>query len=169
MIASALLCLALNVYHESRGEPYVGQIAVAYVTLNRVEKEHKSVCDVVKEYHQFSWLNSSFHSVWKWDHGRKVVIDQKLDKSWINENKPSDRTAWRIAVYAAIAAVEHQTPDITGGSTFYHKDTIRPYWAEEKVYVTHIGQHIFYKSRGPTMINSLTFANNKSIVRIPVS
>ena len=31
----ALLCLALNIYHEARGEPLKGQIAVASVTMNR--------------------------------------------------------------------------------------------------------------------------------------
>jgi len=29
----ALACLSVNVYHEARGEPDEGQLAVAYVTL----------------------------------------------------------------------------------------------------------------------------------------
>ena len=32
-------CLALNIYHEARGEPIVGQEAVAYVTINRMHHE----------------------------------------------------------------------------------------------------------------------------------
>jgi N-acetylmuramoyl-L-alanine amidase len=36
MISAALMCLALNVYHESRSEPLQGQAAVAHVVLNRV-------------------------------------------------------------------------------------------------------------------------------------
>ena len=35
MIKTAILCLALTVYHESRGEPQAGQYAVAEVVMNR--------------------------------------------------------------------------------------------------------------------------------------
>ena len=46
-----LMCLARNVYHESRGEPMAGQYAVAEVTMNRVASRHfpDTVCDVVYE------------------------------------------------------------------------------------------------------------------------
>jgi len=37
MITAGLMCLALNVYHEARSEPMVGQYAVANVVLNRVQ------------------------------------------------------------------------------------------------------------------------------------
>lgn len=33
---SDIKCLALNIYHEVRGEPIIGQVAVAKVVLNRV-------------------------------------------------------------------------------------------------------------------------------------
>ena len=36
MIAEALVCLALNIYHEAKNQPLIGQIAVAQVTINRV-------------------------------------------------------------------------------------------------------------------------------------
>jgi N-acetylmuramoyl-L-alanine amidase len=29
MIEAAIMCLALNIYHEARGEPLAGQIAVS--------------------------------------------------------------------------------------------------------------------------------------------
>ena len=50
-----LLWLTLNVYHEARGEPEIGQLAVAHVTLNRAMEEHKSIAEVVREPYQFSW------------------------------------------------------------------------------------------------------------------
>src|SRR5688500_17063686 len=50
-----LACLSLNVYPEARGEPDTGQLAVAYVTLNRARLKQMKVCDVVVEPHQFSW------------------------------------------------------------------------------------------------------------------
>mgnify|MGYP003434613088 FL=1 len=50
-------CLVRNVYFESRGEPQKGKIAVALVTLNRVDhpKYPKSICQVVYQKNQFSW------------------------------------------------------------------------------------------------------------------
>ncbi len=51
----SLLWLSLNVYHESRGEPEIGQLAVAHVTLNRALEDNKSVADVILAPNQFSW------------------------------------------------------------------------------------------------------------------
>ncbi|NIO43392.1 MAG: hypothetical protein GTO41_26515, partial [Burkholderiales bacterium] len=47
--AQELNCLALNVYHEARGEPMAGQYAVAEVTMNRVASRRypNTVCKVV--------------------------------------------------------------------------------------------------------------------------
>lgn len=56
-----LNCLAQNIYHESRGEPYAGQLAVAFVTLNRVEDPNfpSDICKVVYQRGQFSWTNKN--------------------------------------------------------------------------------------------------------------
>ena len=55
---SDIACLALNAYHEARGEPDQGVIEVMLVTLNRVkDKRYEStVCGVVFEPYQFSWV-----------------------------------------------------------------------------------------------------------------
>ena len=37
MIAESILCLALNIYFEARSEDIASQLAVAQVTINRVE------------------------------------------------------------------------------------------------------------------------------------
>lgn len=50
---SNLDCLAANVYHEARGEPKLGQLAVAKVTLNRAKDG--DYCKTVFEPYQFSW------------------------------------------------------------------------------------------------------------------
>lgn len=54
-----LKCLAINIYHEARGEPIEGQLAVGRVTLNRVKDGRwaNTVCKVVHQKHQFSWTN----------------------------------------------------------------------------------------------------------------
>ena len=36
LLKTALMCMAMNVYHEARSEPIVGQIAVAQVVIIRV-------------------------------------------------------------------------------------------------------------------------------------
>ena len=51
MLDAALVCLATAVYFEARGEPFVGQSAVAHVVLNRVEDTRfpNDICSVVKQ------------------------------------------------------------------------------------------------------------------------
>ena len=50
-VEEELHCLALNIYHEARGEPELGKFAVANVTMNRVNDARfpKTVCDVVRQ------------------------------------------------------------------------------------------------------------------------
>lgn len=59
MLASALLCLSLNMYYEARSEPVDAQIAVAAITMNRMlDEDHpRSVCKVVYEKGAFSWTS----------------------------------------------------------------------------------------------------------------
>ena len=61
-------CLAENVYYESRGEPLKGQVAVAKVTLNRLDEGYaRSVCGVVYQQYspdsacQFEWYAIEKH------------------------------------------------------------------------------------------------------------
>lgn len=56
--AENLKCLASTVYHEARGEPATGKIAVAKVVMNRTRHENfkDSVCSVVRQKNQFSWV-----------------------------------------------------------------------------------------------------------------
>jgi N-acetylmuramoyl-L-alanine amidase len=48
------ICLTENIYHEARGEPFEGQLAVAKVTLNRA-KDLTKICQAVYAPYQFSW------------------------------------------------------------------------------------------------------------------
>ena len=116
-----LTCVALNVYHEARGEPQLGQLAVAYVTINRATKEHKDVCSVVRKAKQFSWT---------------FLVDD-----WY----PKNIKAWERAQQAAVAAAYRTQPDPTSGALYYHNLSIHPYWAKKMKVKTVIGQHIFYE------------------------
>jgi N-acetylmuramoyl-L-alanine amidase len=57
------LCLALNVYHEARGSTRQDQIAVAWVTRNRVSDRGTDYCRVIWEPRQFSWTVRSVGSL----------------------------------------------------------------------------------------------------------
>ena len=61
MFAEALVCLALNIYHEARDQPFIGQVAVAQVVMNRVHDDRypNTVCEVVKQSPTYSWSLTS--------------------------------------------------------------------------------------------------------------
>lgn len=56
-------CLAEVMYRESRGEPHIGKLAVAKVVMNRVHhpKYPKTVCKVIFQDRQFSWVSKFKH------------------------------------------------------------------------------------------------------------
>jgi spore germination cell wall hydrolase CwlJ-like protein len=116
-----ILCLAKNIYHEARGEPLEGQIAVAQVTLNRVQspRYHNSVCGVVYAYRQFSWT---------------------LDKS----KKIKDRKAWKASVDLATAVLTKSIHLPHFPALYFHTPQVNPRWNRGKQVVARIGNHIFY-------------------------
>jgi spore germination cell wall hydrolase CwlJ-like protein len=130
MLSAALMCLALNVYHEARSEPVVGQYAVAHVTINRVQSNRwpNDVCKVVKQgYHkgrhrcQFSWY-----------------CDGKSDK-------PYEELAWAKSLIVADNVLSGRILDITYGATHYHARYVRPYWSKKLLKTVAYGSHKFYK------------------------
>ncbi len=121
-------CLAMNVYHEARGEPDMGKYAVAQVTLNRVAspKYPDDVCRVVhqraRETAQFSW-----------------TLDDVTDI-------PEDSQAWIDSVRIAREVYrQEKTSEDVGDALYYHAEYVKPRWAAKKVKVAKIGRHIFYK------------------------
>ena len=128
-----LVCLTRNVYHEARGEPLVGQFAVAEVTLNRVASRRfpDSVCEVVYEK--------------RWDKIRRRYVG---GFSWTELDVPpeiDDDEAWRQAWHVAqTVSSEHYTPTLEG-ALFYHGRHVRPSWSRGKKRIARIGRHVFYK------------------------
>ena len=59
-ITEAILCLALNVYHEAKNQPFIGQVAVAQVIMSRVydDRYPNTVCEVVKQGYYYTWDNN---------------------------------------------------------------------------------------------------------------
>ena len=60
MLDSALMCLAVAIFHEGRGETQKGQYAIAEVIHNRTQnnKFPSNYCDVIKQKGQFSFYKN---------------------------------------------------------------------------------------------------------------
>ena len=116
-----IFCLAKNIYHEARGEPLEGQIAVAQVTMNRVANGafNKTVCGVVYADSQFSWT---------------------LDK----RRRVTDTKAWEASVDIAAAVLTKSVRLPKFDALYFHTKQVKPRWNRNKRVVAVIGNHIFY-------------------------
>ena len=121
-------CLALNVYHEARGEAVAGQLAVAHVTLNRAADPRypDSLCEVVTQQHrnvcQFSWYCQK--------------------DSW----RAYDGQSFRRALRVAMEALTGKRADPTKGATHFISTSIRmPGWAKRMRQTARIGGHRFFR------------------------
>ena len=138
MIAEALMCMALNIYHEARNQSMVGQVAVGEVVMNRVEDSRfpDTVCEVVKQ--AVTYKNTD-----------KPVI-HKCQFSWYCDGKSDEpnfnsNAWWRAKEYAYIVMSGKIMVDVTQGATHYHATYVRPSWAKTKTRTTRIDKHIFYR------------------------
>jgi spore germination cell wall hydrolase CwlJ-like protein len=118
---SEVNCLAKNIYHEARGEPLHGQIAVAQVTVNRVASGdfQNSICSAVYANRQFSWTIGK-------------------------PKKIKDAKAWEDSVAIATAVLNKSVhlPDFK--ALYFHTKQVKPRWNRDKRIVAVIGNHIFY-------------------------
>ncbi|MGD8340567.1 MAG: cell wall hydrolase [Gammaproteobacteria bacterium] len=119
--AAEIRCLAENVYFESRGEPLVGQYAVAEVTMNRVVSADfpNSVCEVVNQTGAFSWTYSTSLT-------------------------PPYGFEWRRARAVASSVYLNAEAQLVQGALFYHATYVSPDWAASRRQVALIGRHLFY-------------------------
>ena len=127
-------CLALNIYHEARGEVEEGQIAVAHVTMNRVEHSYfpDTVCDVV---HQARYDR------------RGNPIRHQCQFSWYCDGRSDrvrDEEAWQTAREIAFQVMTGEIEDVSNGATFYHATWVDPHWTRHMEVSKVIGIHIFY-------------------------
>tara|TARA_B100000780_G_scaffold219754_1_gene158822 strand:- start:2971 stop:3387 length:417 start_codon:yes stop_codon:yes gene_type:complete len=138
MIETAIMCLALNLYHEARDQPIVGQIAVGFSTLNRVKDERypSTVCGVVKQAKYHEW-------------NTEYPIRHRCQYSWFCDglsDMPKNDKAMLEASILAHAIYHGSVTDISEGATHYHATWIdTPYWAEHMTTVFTINDHIFYR------------------------
>lgn len=135
-----LECLSRNIYFEARSEGALGQRAVAWVTLNRVQSDRfpDTICEVVHQARRDSAGNPLRHQCqFSW------YCDGKSDRIG---NQEKYQEAVRMAELVLARYGVH--PDPTEGATMYHAEYVRPYWINSFERTTQIDTHIFYAESG---------------------
>lgn len=129
--------LVTNVYFEARNQGIAGQLAVAMVTINRVEDRRfpNTIREVVTQGHTYR---------------NGFPIRNRCQFSWYCDGK-SDRIRNKKAFndIKRIVLIYIQNRDImidiTEGATHYHADYVLPDWARTKRKTIEIEDHIFYR------------------------
>ena len=137
-----LECMALNIYHEARGERIEGQVAVSQVVLNRKKSNFfpNTVCGVIKQAKISRWYLEH--------HNKAVPVRNQCQFSWYCDGKsdsPQDMRAWGHSLTIASQVMRGEHPDMTGGAMFYHAHYVEPYWKHTMLHVGNVGDHLFYK------------------------
>lgn len=122
-------CLAQAIYFEARSEPFEGQVAVAYVILNRVKDRRypSDICGVVFQ-----------------NEDRRHMCQFSFACDGLSDN-PYEKVAWDIARRVAVGALINAHGDVTGRSTHYHAKYVFPRWAKHLHPTIQVGQHVFYR------------------------
>lgn len=118
--------LALNMYHEARGDGMDGMQMVGEVTLNRVSDYRfpNDVCEVVYQKHQFSWVKQ------------------------LEDHTPHNKKLWNATLELAESLIADEVDYMSNGATYFlNPDAVDnlPRWAREFELVGKVGNHVFYK------------------------
>ena len=136
-----ITCMAKNIFYEAATESTAGKLAVAQVTLNRVESPHfpNTVCDVIYQ-----------GPHWPSGHPKR----DRCQFSWYCDglsDDPREGRLWAEAQDLAKHILKHKDDyiDITDGATHYHANWMEKYpsWSYTKKKMASIDQHIFYRSQ----------------------
>ncbi len=124
-------CLTKNIYHEAATEPFEGKVAVAQVTMNRLESGRfgRDVCSVVYQRNvimekivcQFSWTCDGV---------------SRVKPIYTAHYKESEEVAKKVLLE------NFRLPSMTS-AMYYHADYVNPRWGKPEV--AKIGRHIFYR------------------------
>lgn len=126
-------CMTQNIYWEAASEPFEGKVAVAQVTMNRMNsgKFPSTVCGVVQQ--------------------RNVFYDRVVCQfSWFCEStyktRPVHPKMWEEseAVAKKVLLEGFRLPSMKE-ALYYHADYVNPKWNKEMI--GKIGLHIFYKDK----------------------
>jgi spore germination cell wall hydrolase CwlJ-like protein len=122
-------CLAKNIYFEANTEPKEGKLAVATVTMNRVQSHifPHTVCGVVLDRSsrgcQFSWVCD----------GKSDIVNDR--RGYIESVKIAEE----------VLLSNKRSRIITSDVLYYHADYVEPTWAKTMKLFGKIGAHLFYR------------------------
>ena len=144
-----LQCLTKNIYFESRTQSIAGQLAVALVVMNRVRDSRfpSTICAVIYEGpHYESWKTKSIPGLSKklrtyYPHRDRCQFSWYCDGK---SDKLKEQSAIEKAERIAWLVMNGHIFDFTNGSLYYHADYVNPKWANDKIKIVQIDNHIFY-------------------------
>lgn len=131
LLETSVVCLALAMYHEARGEGVIGELAVGTVVINRSmsgdRRWPKTICGVVKQGGTLPLNGCQF----------SFYCDGRSDT-------PYDRVAWDNSMWNArwLLSGRVSYPRLRE-ATCYHAKEKRPHWAKGLLGFETEG-HIFY-------------------------
>ena len=126
-------CLTRNIYWEAAMEPFEGKVAVAQVTLNRVESGRfaRDICGVVYQ--------------------KNMVYDRVICQfSWFCDGsskiRPIHPAHWKEAEEVAkkVLLEGFRLPSMKN-ALYFHADYVNPRWGKPQV--AKFGRHIFYAEK----------------------
>jgi len=126
-----IMCAKINLYHEARGETFLGMMKIMDVVMSRVSSDDfpNNICDVVwqgfdKKIAQFSWTNDG-----KYDH-----LVKSKDWSLVSD---------AVDIYMTFDVFDDADQKIlyyqAGPVTNWFKKALKP--------VTKVGNHTFWKEK----------------------
>ena len=128
-VQKQVMCLAQNIYYEAGMESFEGKVAVAQVTINRMEDEKfpKTICGVV---HQKTRIANKVICQFSW-------VCNPVGKIKYVSNR------WQESLSVANEVLHNDLRlDALNEALYFHNTRVRPNWGLERI--TRIGGHIFY-------------------------
>lgn len=131
--AKSARCLTEAIYYEAGNQPVEGKEAVAIVVINRLQHRNypSTICGVVYD--------------------AKMVGDKKICQfsfTCFPTKKPSTE-AWNVSKQIAERILQnfynHDILQELDRALWFHANYVTPDWAKKKVFITQIGEHLFYR------------------------
>ena len=126
-MAPELLCLAVALFFEARGEPIDGKELVANVIINRMHHPSypDTICGVVNQRKQFSFTHDG------------------MSDNPLVYNTYHDTLAWEESVDIAKYVLDNGV--VNEYIIMYHNTSVTPYWIDSYSFSGQVGNHVFYQ------------------------
>lgn len=113
---AAVMCMSLTMFHEARGEPIPGQVAVGYVLYRRADFDQRNICSETFKKNQFEWTTKT-----------KVIPSYDTLKPFIELSQK---------------IIKQEIKDTSKGASYFHHIDLNNQWGMKPR--TIINNHIFY-------------------------